>query len=152
MKNKWVIFIAVVVVGFLAVPFVFNRGPVFTGKQYDSEELTCNIFVHPPTFRDKEGNLITGHTVRYHPNGDVYSKAQMKDGVMHGPFISFWDNGQVQMSLFWDEGTRYKKMRAWDRDGKRLKGTGEEQMQQIYKLDAALNMQLESLDLKEITF
>jgi hypothetical protein len=43
-------------------------------------------------------------------------------------------------------------MRAWDRDGKRLKGTGEEQMQQIYKLDAALNMQLESLDLKEITF
>ena len=56
------------------------------------------------------------------------------------------------MSLFWDEGTRYKKMRAWDRDGKRLKGTGEEQMQQIYKLDAALNMQLESLDLKEITF
>ena len=71
---------------------------------------------------------------------------------MHGPFISFWDNGQVQMSLFWDEGTRYKKMRAWDRDGKRLKGTGEEQMQQIYKLDAALNMQLESLDLKEITF
>ena len=29
MKNKWVIFIVVLVVGFLAVPFVFNRGPVF---------------------------------------------------------------------------------------------------------------------------
>ena len=71
---------------------------------------------------------------------------------MHGPFISFWDNGQVQMSLIWDEGVRYKKMRSWDRDGKRLKGTGEEQMQQIYKLDATLNMQLESLNLKELPF
>ncbi len=152
MKKKIAVIVVVLIVGFLAAPFVFNRGPLFTGKQYDSEELTCNIFVHPPTFSDKEGNLITGHTVRYHPNGDVYSKAQMKDGVMHGPFISYWDNGQVQMSLFWDEGTHYKKMRAWDRDGKRLKGSGEEQMQQIYKLDTSLNSQLESLNFDVIDF
>jgi len=152
MKNKWVLLVVILVVLFLGAPFVFNRGPVFTGKQYKGDDLICNIFVHPPTFRDKDGELVTGHTIRLHPNGEVYSKAQMKNGVMHGPFISFWDNGQVQMSLIWDEGVRYKKMRSWDRDGKRLKGTGEEQMQQIYKLDATLNMQLESLNLKELPF
>ena len=147
---KTVLGIIVLVAVFIAVPFIVKKEPTFTGKQYNSENLTCNILVHPPTFRDKEGKLITGHSVRYHPNGEVYSKAQMKDGVMHGPFISFWDNGDVQMSLVWDEGVRYKNMRSWDRDGKRLKGSGEEQMQQIYKLDATLNSQLESLNLDEI--
>ena len=152
MKSKWIVLVILLVVVFLGAPFVFKREPVFTGKQYNSEDLVANIFVHPPTFRDKAGELITGNTIRLHPNGEVYSKAQIKDGVMHGPFISFWDNGQVQMSLIWDAGTHYKKMRSWNRDGKRLKGTGEEQMQQIYKLDAALNTQLESVNLEEVSF
>ena len=33
---------------------------------------------------------------------------------MHGPFVSYWSNGQMQMSVVWDEGLRYKKMRSWD--------------------------------------
>jgi len=69
--KKWAILVVVLVVGFLAIPFVYNREPVFTGKQYKSDDLTCNIFAHPPTFRDKEGNLITGHTIRLHSNGEV---------------------------------------------------------------------------------
>ncbi len=149
---KTVLGVIVLVAVFIAVPFIVKKEPTFTGTQYKSDDLTCNVFVHPPTFRDKEGNLITGHTIRLHPNGEVYSKAQMKDGVMHGPFISFWDNGEVQMSLVWDEGVRYKNMRSWNREGKRLKGSGEEQMQQIYKLDATLNSQLDSLNLDEIIF
>ncbi len=149
---KTVLGVIVLVAVFIAVPFIVKKEPTFTGKKYKSENLTCDIFVHPPTFRDKEGNLITGHTIRLHPNGKVYSKAQMKDGVMHGPFISFWDNGEVQMSLVWDKGVRYKNMRSWDRDGKRLEGSGEEQMQQIYKLDATLNSQLDSLNLGDYIF
>ena len=150
--KKWAILVVVLVVGFLAIPFVYNREPVFTGKQYKSDDLTCNIFAHPPTFRDKEGNLITGHTIRLHSNGEVYSKAQMKDGVMHGPFISFWDNGQVQMSLVWELGTRYKKMRSWDRNGKRLRGSGDEQMQQIRELDSDLNSQFEFFEKNQVIF
>jgi hypothetical protein len=149
---KTVIGIIVLVAVFIAVPFIVKREPTFTGTQYKSDDLTCNLFAHPPTFRDKEGKLITGHTIRLHPNGEVYSKAQMKDGVMHGPFISFWDNGEVQMSLVWDEGIRYKKMRSWDRNGKRLRGSGDEQMQQIRELDSDLNTQFETLESDGIIF
>jgi hypothetical protein len=149
---KTVIGIIVLVAVFIAVPFIVKREPTFTGTQYKSDDLTCNLFAHPPTFRDKEGKLITGHTIRLHPNGEVYSKAQMKDGVMHGPFISFWDNGEVQMSLVWDEGIRYKKMRSWDRNGKRLRGSGDEQMQQIRELDSDLNTQFETLESGGIIF
>lgn len=149
---KTVLGIIVLVAVFIAVPFIVKREPTFTGTQYKSDDLTCNLFAHPPTFRDKEGKLITGHTIRLHPNGEVYSKAQMKDGVMHGPFISFWDNGEVQMSLVWDEGIRYKKMRSWDRNGKRLRGSGDEQMQQIRELDSDLNTQFETLESDGIIF
>ena len=149
---KTVIGIIVLVAVFIAVPFIVKKEPTFTGTQYKSDDLTCNLFANPPTFRDKEGKLITGHTIRLHPNGEVYSKAQMKDGVMHGTFISFWDNGEVQMSLVWDEGIRYKKMRSWDRNGKRLRGSGDEQMQQIRELDSVLNSQFETLELDKIIF
>ena len=64
----------------------------------------------------------------------------------------FWDNGQVQMSLVWDGGIRYKKMRSWDRDGKRLRGSGDEQMQQIRELDSVLNSQFETLELDKNYF
>lgn len=149
---KTVLGIIVLVAVFIAVPFIVKKEPIFTGTQYKSDDLTCNLFAHPPTFRDKEGKLITGHTIRLHPNGEVYSKAQMKDGVMHGQFISFWDNGQVQMSLVWDGGIRYKKMRSWNRDGKRLKGSGDEQMQQIRELDSVLNSQFETLEKDQVIF
>jgi hypothetical protein len=149
---KTVIGIIVLVAVFIAVPFIVKREPTFTGTQYKSDDLTCNLFAHPPTFRDKEGKLITGHTIRLHPNGEVYSKAQMKDGVMHGPFISFWDNGEVQMSLVWDGGIKYKNMRSWDRNGKRLRGSGDEQMQQIRELDSDLNSQFETLESDGIIF
>jgi len=33
---------------------------------------------------------------------------------MHGPFVSYWSNSQMQMSVVWDEGLRYKKMGPWD--------------------------------------
>ena len=152
MKSKWIVLVVLLVAVFIGAPFVFKKEPTFTGTQYKSDDLTCNLFANPPTFRDKEGKLITGHTIRLHPNGEVYSKAQMKDGVMHGPFISFWNNGEVQMSLVWDEGIRYKKMRSWDRNGKRLRGSGDEQMQQIRELDSDLNTQFETLESGGIIF
>ena len=65
---------------------------------------------------------------------------------MHGPFVSYWENGQVQMSMVWDQGTRYKNMRSWDRDGKRLKGSGDEQIKQIKSMDKFLNEQMEEVE------
>jgi len=106
----------------IAVPLILKREPVFTGKEYDGESLTANLFANPITFTDTDGNLVDGYAVRYYTGTDqLYSKASFKDGVMHGPFLSFWDNGQKQMTMEWDNGTHYKKMRTWDRNGKRLK-------------------------------
>lgn len=142
MDMKTVLGVIVLVAVFIAVPFIVKKEPTFTGKKYNGNELTANLFSTPPTFRDKDNKLVDGYSVRLHPNGKVYSKASFKDGVMHGPFISFWDNGEVQMSLVWDEGVRYKNMRSWDRNGKRLRGSGEEQMQQLTELDSALNLNI----------
>jgi hypothetical protein len=43
-------------------------------------------------------------------------------------------------------------MRSWDRDGKRLRGSGDEQMQQIRELDSVVNSQFETLELDKIIF
>jgi len=123
-----------------------EKEPVFTGKEYSSEDLTANLFANPLTFRDKDGNLVTGFSVRLHPNGQIYSKSSFKDGIMHGPFVSYWSNGQMQMSVVWDEGLRYKKMRSWDRNGKRFTGTGEMQMKKISEQDPSSIFQTFSFD------
>ncbi len=143
---KTVLGVIVLVAVFIAVPFIVKKEPTFTGTKYNGDDLTANVFSMPPTFRDKDNKLVDGYSVRLHPNGKVYSKASFKDGVMHGPFISYWDNGEVQMSLVWDEGVRYKNMRSWNREGKRLKGSGEEQMQQISELDSSLNLKIIEID------
>lgn len=143
---KTVLGVIVLVAVFIAVPFIVKKEPTFTGTKYNGDDLTANVFSMPPTFRDKDNKLVDGYSVRLHPNGKVYSKASFKGGVMHGPFISYWDNGEVQMSLVWDEGVRYKNMRSWNREGKRLKGSGEEQMQQISELDSSLNLRIIEID------
>jgi hypothetical protein len=72
MKSKWIVLVVLLVAVFIGAPFVFKKEPTFTGTQYKSDDLTCNLFANPPTFRDKEGRLITGHTIRLHPNGEIY--------------------------------------------------------------------------------
>jgi len=81
---------------------------------------------------------------------------------MHGPFVSYWSNSQMQMSVVWDEALRYKKMRSWDhgimgswdhgimgswdRNGKRFTGTGEMQMKKISEQDPSSIFQTFSFD------
>tara|TARA_S200002703_G_scaffold141348_1_gene133150 strand:- start:7108 stop:7572 length:465 start_codon:yes stop_codon:yes gene_type:complete len=132
---------------FIAVPLIVKKEPIFTGTEYDGETLTANLFKNPVTFTDINGKLVTGYAVRYYPGTEqLYSKASFKDGIMHGPFVSYWENGQVQMSMVWDQGTRYKNMRSWDRDGKRLNGSGDEQIKQIKSMDKFLNEQMEEVE------
>ena len=138
----------------IAVYFnILKTEPVFTGKEYDGESLTANLLANPVTFTDTDGNLVDGHAVRYYAGTEkLYSKASFKDGVMHGPFLSFWDNGQMQMTLVWDKGTHYKNMRTWNRDGKRLRGTGDEQMAQIRSSDKQLGLQMDEIEKVKLEF
>ena len=46
---KTVLGIIVLVAVFIAVPFIVKKEPIFTGTQYKSDDLTCNLFAHPPT-------------------------------------------------------------------------------------------------------
>ncbi len=150
---KLTLTITALVAVFIAVPFIFKKEPVFTGREYDGESLTANLFETPVTFTDADGKLVDGYAVRYYPGTEqLYSKASFKDGVMHGPFLSFWDNGQIQMTMEWDKGTHYKKMRSWNQDGKRLKGSGDEQIEQIRSLDKQLGAQMDELDKIKLEF
>jgi len=48
--------------------------------------------------------------------------------------------------MVWDNGTRYKNMRTWDRDGNRLKGSGDEQIAQIRSMDKQLGNDMDELE------
>ena len=131
----------------IALPLILKKDLKFTGREYDGESLTANLFQTPVTFTDVDGKLVDGYAVRYYPGTEqLYSKASFKDGVMHGPFLSYWDNGQMQMSMVWDNGTRYKNMRTWDRDGNRLKGSGDEQIAEIRSMDKQLGNDMDELE------
>lgn len=131
----------------IVVSLVIKKEPVFTGKEYNGEFINANLFENPVIFTDLDGNLVDGYAVRYYPGTEqLYSKASFKDGTMHGPFLSFWDNGQVQMSMVWENGTHYKKMSSWDRNGKRLKGSADDQIKQIRNMDKDLGEKMDELE------
>ena len=126
----------------IALPLILKKDLKFTGREYDGESLTANLFQTPVTFTDVDGKLVDGYAVRYYPGTEqLYSKASFKDGVMHGPFLSYWDNG-----------TRYKNMRTWDRDGNRLKGSGDEQIAQIRSMDKQLGNDMDELEKIKVEF
>jgi hypothetical protein len=138
MSKKLVIIIVVVLAVVIGVTFLVKREPVFVGREYNGDYITVNTFSIPRTHRDSNNELVNGYTVKYYPNGRLWHKVSFKDGIKHGPMVTFWDNGQKQMTLEWDEGVSYSKMRSWDQKGKRLKGTGDEQKQQITELDSRM--------------
>ena len=79
-----------------------------------------------------EDDLFTGTSVRWHGNGNMLAKAGILNGKLHGPFDSWYDNGQKQMSLIWYEGERIRRFKAFYSNGDEVEGDGNEIAKKIF--------------------
>ena len=83
MKVKNIIFYL------LIIGKIFSQETViFTDLIYQD-----NLFYHPKDLK----NPFTGKTILYHENGNINSTSFLKNGKLHGPSLSYWEDG---VSLF----------------------------------------------------
>jgi antitoxin component YwqK of YwqJK toxin-antitoxin module len=45
----------------------------------------------------------------YHPTGELYTVAPMKDGILDGRFVSYYTNGNVEISIDYKDGVAHGK-------------------------------------------
>ena len=65
---------------------------------------------------DKSG-LADGPWLTWYDNGQLMSERQMKNGKEHGRQRSWWPNGQLMMEGISYEGSRYKGFKYWSING-----------------------------------
>ena len=79
-----------------------------------------------------QDSLFTGTSIRYHVNGEMLAKAGIKNGKLHGPFDSWYENGQKHISLVWFNGEKYKNFKAYFPNGNRIPGDANELAERIF--------------------
>ena len=112
-----------------------NRGSDYPeGPTVNGEELfvdyPANTFYTSANM--EEDSLFTGTSVRFHPNGELLVKGGIKNGKLHGPFDSWYENGQKQMSLIWYEGERIRRFKAFHSNGDEVEGDSKEIAKKIF--------------------
>ncbi len=106
-----------------------NRGADYPdGPRVNAEELFVDTFTNTFYTSSEMGadNLFTGTSIRWHGNGNMLAKAGILNGKLHGPFDSWYNNGQKQMSLIWSNGKKYRSFKAYRSSGDRIEGDANE--------------------------
>lgn len=112
-----------------------NRGADYPdGPKVNADELFVDTFTNTfyTSLEMGEDDLFTGTSVRWHGNGNMLAKAGILNGKLHGPFDSWYDNGQKQMSLIWYEGERIRSFKAFYSNGDEVEGDGNEIAKKIF--------------------
>ena len=69
-----------------------------------------------------KGNPFTGTTFSYHDDGETLrKKGTMRNGVYHGVYREWWENGQMQTETNFTKGIRHGDNTYWDKDGSLIK-------------------------------
>jgi hypothetical protein len=113
----------------------YPQGPTINGEELFVDVSTNTFYTSPDM---SKGNLFTGISVRYHINGEMLAKAGVKEGKLHGPFDSWYENGQKQMSLIWDNGIKFRRFRAYLSNGNEIEGDGNELGRKIFSGEIVL--------------
>ena len=112
-----------------------NRGADYPdGPKVNADELFVDTFTNTfyTSLEMGEDDLFSGTSVRWHGNGNMLAKAGILNGKLHGPFDSWYDNGQKQMSLIWYEGERIRRFKAFYSNGDEVEGDGNEIAKKIF--------------------
>ena len=112
-----------------------NRGADYPeGPTVNSEDLfvdvETNTFYTSPNMAEKD--KFSGTSIRYHINGEMLAKAGVKKGKLHGPFDSWYENGQKQISLVWKNGQSYRSFKAYRSNGEKIEGDGNEVAKKVF--------------------
>ena len=107
----------------------YPEGPTINGEELFVDMRTNTFY----TSADMEyDSRFTGTSIRYHINGEMLAKAGILEGKLHGPFDSWYENGQKQMSLIWYEGERIRRFKAFYSNGDEVEGDGNEIAKKIF--------------------
>ena len=107
----------------------YPEGPTVKGEEL-FVDITTNTFYTSPEMTEKD--KFSGTSIRYHINGEMLVKAGVYEGKLHGPFDSWYQNGEKQMSLIWLNGEKFRRFRAYRSNGDRIKGEGNEIGRKIF--------------------
>jgi len=97
----------------------YPDGPTVNADNLYTDYATSTFYKSANMSQD---SLFTGTSVRYHVNGEMLAKAGIKNGKLHGPFDSWYENGQKHISLVWINGEKYKNFKAYFPTGNRIPG------------------------------
>lgn len=107
----------------------YPAGPTVNGEDL-FVDVSTNTFYTSPNMAEKE--KFSGTSIRYHINGEMLAKAGVSNGKLHGPFDSWYGNGQKQMSLIWDKGEKFRNFKAYHSNGERVEGDGNEIAKKVF--------------------
>ena len=107
----------------------YPEGPTVNGEELFVDPLTNTFYTSQKMVGE---NLFSGTSVRHHVNGEMLAKAGVYKGKLHGPFDSWYENGQKQISLIWDNGENFRRFKAYRSNGERIEGEGNEIGRKIF--------------------
>ena len=101
----------------------YPEGPTVNGEELFVDGSTNTFYT---SFEMAEEDLFSGTSIRYHINGGMLAKAGLLEGKLHGPFDSWYENGQKQISLIWYKGERFRRFKAFHSNGDEIEGDANE--------------------------
>ena len=113
----------------------YPEGPTVNGEELFVDYNTNTFYMSENMEID---SLFTGTSIRYHINGEMLAKAGISKGKLHGPFDSWYENGQKQMSLIWYNGVKFRNFRAYLSNGDEIEGDGNELGRKVFSGEIVL--------------
>jgi|TARA_B100000902_G_scaffold399993_1_gene474360 hypothetical protein len=101
----------------------YPDGPTVNGLDLYTNNLTSTFYTSASMDED---SLFSGTSIRFHENGKLLVKAGIENGKLHGPFDSWYDNGQKQVSILWKNGTHCEFLGAYYPNGDPILGSPQE--------------------------
>ncbi len=114
---------------YVSRPVDYPDGPTVNADNLYTDYSTSTFYKSANMSQD---SLFTGTSIRYHLNGEMLAKAGIKNGKLHGPFDSWYENGQKHISLVWFNGEKYKNFKAYFPNGNRIPGDADELAERIF--------------------
>jgi antitoxin component YwqK of YwqJK toxin-antitoxin module len=91
-----------------------NGSPMSEGTYKENQLIDLQAW-------DKKGDQTikdcTGTAILYYPDGSRMSQVSYKNCLMHGEWITWFKNGQVESEFYYDEGVPTGIWKFWNPDG-----------------------------------
>lgn len=92
----------------------------YEGKPYTGEAFfLTNDGMDPMVMRSYVNGLREGAWKVWHANGHLHKHGETKDGLEHGRYLEYYENGIIRYEYWYDMGARTGKWRGWYETGEK---------------------------------